>query len=391
MKVWQKYLCMMYGIMVASVLLAEQYPGIVFLWARDYQHLIPYVQYPLEYPFVSGSLLFLIKLITSFMPGGHITNAAILPQVLMVPAYQDLFAMFFSSFLMGLFCAFSLMLLFKMNVKPIAALLYVVLSPLLLMSFDVSFDMVQGFLILLSLYWLSKQKERNSAIALGLAAGTKLIPFLLFPAFILQAKGRVKYALYSFGTFFSGMAVEIALSPKNFLAVIHYGNSYGIEGSWLGILFPSNVIAYDSVSQYHISGSTSIGIPPAYELISAALVLVSVVLVTGTRISLPLKAFSIMACATAFLYISPPQFLITLILLCPLAMGDEIKIGRLTLFEAINLFGAFPLWARFPIHISEQTWIVISTCYEFLCLLLMFLLISEKKTVIKKTMEITET
>lgn len=374
------------GLLLASSLFwATYYPGIASLFGRDqgyglgnsgpitagnmtYTHLVPYKDYPLEYPFVGGLLMFVVNLV------GYSVR----------PALQSLWLVVYSSsFMMGACACFIAIVWARAKVPAYKALLLFALNPAVLDQFDVNFDMAAALFLLLSVYWLARGRRGPSAVALALSAGVKGFPFVALPLLawyagrgqpgdrgLLSRHESRNYLATSLGVFGGGMAAQYLLSPTNFLRAGSYLTAYGVEGSWLGLLFPRTIINYQDWSTWSAwipGGSTLLHLPQPYQLASAALIGLSLLLIWRKRRDLAPKTavFLAVSAVVLFWWWSPPQFLYYPLALLPL-LARDFKVS-LAMAEGVGLFGNFTLWIRVPLQwwvITSYDWVLISIGYQ---------------------------
>jgi hypothetical protein len=345
------------------------YPGIYSLWVRDHSFgFWVYKDFAFEYPFMSGAFMQLVNF------AGALT-----------PRTPDATVLFFSSLGMGVFAALCLFIMWRMDVDPKKALIFFLFAPVVVMQFDLSFELEQMFFFLLGLYFFQKQKESSSSFVLALSAGTKLLPLATFPIFLQRSANRLRFSLIYIGTFVSGMVIQYLISPLNFFRWIHFHESYGIEGSWLGFFFQQQVINYSNKQTWNIGNGTTVSLPPLYIIVSICLLLASLVFVYRLKnVGLVEKCFLAFACDSLFLWISAPQFLINVAALTPLVIKDKVALNprfvkKVLSFQGMNLFAVPPLaaylyitfgWWSFPIR---TFWITIATIsFVFLAIMIFF-------------------
>lgn len=377
------------GLVLAGALWAQFYPGILTLYFRDqgyntandaarsiiftgvhYDHLVPYRDYPLEYPFLSGALMLLVNL----------AGYAFRPDAL--ASLQS--ALFFSGLMMGAAAASVVVLWSRARVPAYKGLLLFAVSPLVLDMLDINFDMWAAFLLLLSVYLLARGRRGLSAVSLALSAGVKGFPLIALPLMAWYAARQPAgpgqrpagkhptrdYWLTTLGVFGGGMAAQYALSPTNFFRAGSYLSGYGIEGSWLGVVFQSSVINYESFSTWSAwiaTGATGLHLPQPYQLASLALLGACLALVWRARRRLvpKLAVFYLASAVVLFWWWSPPQFLYYPLVLLPLVAPRFLP--ALALVAGWELFGTNPLWIRVPVGVanfSSADWLYLSVGYQ---------------------------
>lgn len=376
-------------LVAASVLWAQYYPGIASLYGRDqlygmgpkgtatwtnvtYSRLVPYRDYPLEYPYFAGFLMFLVNCL-GYLVGPSGGPPASLYTVVVA-----------SSAAMGLAAVLVVLTWARARVPAYKAMLLFALNPAVLDQFGINFDMVGALLLLLAVYWLGRGRRGPSALALALSAGVKGFPLLALPLLAWYAGRpqpgdpggvtpgrppglRARYLLTSLGTFALGMGLQYAISPTNWGRAGSFLSGYGIEGSWLGLLWPGSVINYSSFSTWTITASTGFHWPQAWEWLSGALLIGSLIAVWRARRRLDAKraAFLLMSAVVLFWWYSPPQFLYYPLALLPLVAWD-FK-ASMALATGFGLFGNFTLWVRVPesvLNITNEGWIWVSFGYQ---------------------------
>ena len=382
------WLAMVVVLVLAAVLWAQYYPGIASLYGRDqlygqgpggtptwgnvtYSRLVPYRDYPLEYPFFAGFLMFLVNCVGYLMApfGGPLASL-----------YTVLVA---SSAMMGFAAVAAVLTWARARVPAYKALLLFAVNPAVLDQFGISFDMAGALLLLLAVYWLARGRRGASAVALALSAGVKGFPLLCLPLLAWYSgrpqpadngvtpgnpgRLRVRYAATALGAFALGMGAQYALSPTNWSRAGSFLTSYGIEGSWLGLLWPGSVINYNSFATWTIGTTTQFHPLAAWEFLSMGLILGSLLLVWRNRRRLDAKraCFLLMSAVVLFWWYSPPQFLYYPLLLLPLVAWD-FK-ASLALATGFGFFGNFTLWVRVPpslLTINNEGWIWVSVGYQ---------------------------
>lgn len=345
--------------LITSFGLAFMYPAIGSLFYRDqgyvnattiqgapFHRLFPYLNYPFEYPWLGGVLMFLVNAVSYFAgwPGGAL-----------------LVSIYWSSLMMGLFAAGTYVLLHRMGASLKKIAVFFAFSPLIFLSYDVPFDLAAVFFSVLCLYFLSRKKEGASAGALALAIAVKGFPLVLLFGVLKDVKHKVRYLTISLGSFLAGLAVQYSISPENFLRAGSYLTGYGVEGSWLGLAF-GHIIDYLHVTTWTIGSSTQLHLPQPFQVLSLGLIAVSGVLLYRSRLSVPLKCFLAFASVVLFWWWSPPQFLFYVFALLPLVADLDWKTVLMT--EGMTVPALFPVWARVPVPISSEGWVLISAVYQ---------------------------
>lgn len=347
--------------LITSFGLAPMYPAIGSLFFRDqgytnitsvaqpaFQKPFPYVDYPFEYPPIAGGFMALINAAAYLVP---------------YPGPALLVSIYLSSVMMGAFAVATYVLLHRMGASLKKIAVFFAFSPLVILSYDLPFDLAAVFFSVLALYFLEKKREGTSSVALALAAGVKAFPLILLFAMIKDVHHRVRYVLVSLGGFLTQMGVVYLLSPTNFFRSGSYLTGYGIEGSWLGLVF-GHTIDYLHPSTWVIGQSTQLHLPQPYQLFSLALVGVSSLLVYRSRFDVRTKCLLAFSAIVLFWWWSPPQFLFYVFALLPLVADLDWK--TILVSEGMAIAGLFSVWARIPVSIDSQGWVLISSIYQAL-------------------------
>jgi hypothetical protein len=282
---------------------------------------IPYLNYPFEY----------------FLIGGLIQSAVNLFSRNILSS-NDAGMIYISTYIMSLFAIGSLLLLNKFGIKGKRTLAFF-LTPIAFL-FALSFDYAQIFLLVLSIYLLlTPKKTTTSSIIFGLSCLIKLYPLAFLPFILRKTTNKLRYTLTSLATVGGGLSLQFLLNPHNFLRASSYLTTYGIEGSWLGLLFPQDVINYSTTNTWIIGNGTQIPIPHTYQLLSATLFISVLALIYFKGKALPLfdQLFLSFSSALIFLWISAPQMFLNLIILAPLTTIAVNKLN-LTLWNLASLF-----------------------------------------------------
>jgi len=297
--------------------------------ARDFQlngnqTLVIYKDYPMEWPFMSGFFIQIINTVASTAEN---------------PEMVQVVQMFTNAILMGVVSVFTVYVYFKRGDDWKRVMMFYVLVPV-----NVAFgwlETVQVFLILLGITFFEKKREGLAGVMLGLATGVKYLPLLLLPFFIQKAKKKWVITLSWLGTFALGMLIEVALSPTNFLRGISFYSGYGVEGSWLGLLF-NNVIEYGTQETWYIGESTTIHLPQLYQIVSGLMMLTTLVLIWKSKYNLVEKMMLVFVAEITLLWLSAPQFIINIAVLLPLINRIKLSIRSVTLWWITGLLGFFP-------------------------------------------------
>jgi len=200
------------------------YSDIVSFWYRGFwKPEIPYLELPFEYPPLAGFLTYL---------------SAVLGRDLV--AYYTIFSLIIAGFYF-LLVEITVRLCKMRRVDLGYVLVFLILSPSILLYTIYNFDVIFAALLILSIYLLMKGRVKLSAIIFSVTSLVKLVNILAIP-FILEYledwKDRIAYLLLSIGVF---GAVNIALwyaNPSFIDETYFYHLRWGLENAWFLVFFP---------------------------------------------------------------------------------------------------------------------------------------------------------
>jgi hypothetical protein len=180
---------------------------------------IPYIEYGLEYPSLSGIVLYIASL-TGNVYGYYLVLA-------------------FVSFvcMMG-----SLYIVYRIgcqrNLSVYRICLYTVFTPTFIFYSIYSFDWFGIFFLLISLLFLLKGSVKYSGVFLGLGASARIIPILAFPYMIQYFKGKRDKIVFAIFTLLGWLVTNIYFMIVNFDGFLYpyiYQAGWIVEDSWLAI------------------------------------------------------------------------------------------------------------------------------------------------------------
>lgn len=302
---------------------------------------------------MSGAFLALINLLTS----------------------NELTGLFLCSILLGIFGIGCILTYENLRVSWKRYIPVFVVAPVIV-EYGYGTEIIQVLLMLLGYMYFQQSKSVKAGILLGLASGVKYLPLLLLPVFLQYCKSwkydkgktrnilpneftvnlsnsRPALAVSWLGTFGFGMFIQYALSPVNFVRSISFYSGYGIEGSWIGLLFPGSIINYTKQTTWYIGQGTSIHPLDLYEAVSATLVLGFLVYILRLKnYTFEEKLIFVFTDIFVFLWISAPQFLINVVGLLPIVYAFKVNKLNMGIFYVLNLFCFTPFIFFYGGHTS---------------------------------------
>ena len=182
---------------------------------------IPYIDYNLEYPALSGIVVYLCSLTRNLY------------------LYYILFSLITYLCMLG-----SMILLRRMGrergIKDYRLAILTVFTPSVLLFSIYSFDWLGVVFLLLSLYLFTKGYMKGSGFALGLAGAARLIPLLCLPFLLQHAKGWRRRWEILLSTILGWLIPNLYFILANFQGFLYtytFQATWGVEDSWL-IIFP---------------------------------------------------------------------------------------------------------------------------------------------------------
>jgi len=191
------------------------------LWQRENVRLgrIPYIEYGLEYPALSGLIIYVASLTGN------------------VYGYYTVHALVSFACMIG-----SIIIVYEIgvwrNVDVYKICLYTVFTPSFIFYSVYSFDWFGVFFLLLSLILLLKGDIKFSGIFLGLGAAARIIPILAFPYMLQHLKGGREKAIFFTSTILGWTFPNVYFMISNFDGFLYpyvYQAGWVVEDSWLAI------------------------------------------------------------------------------------------------------------------------------------------------------------
>lgn len=204
------------------------YDDISYFWTERpeiHGYEIPYVNYNLEYPVISGLVLYLSS------------------------QWHDIFGYYVTFSLITLsFVVISTFIVDKILLisgQPRnRAIYYIILTPVFVIYSVYSFDWIGIGFLLLSIYFCHKKNIQLSGAFMGLAIATRIIPIICIPFIVREFKSWKEKISFLAITAIAWLVPNIYFILQNydgFLYTYIFQNSWHVEDSWLivfGLDFP---------------------------------------------------------------------------------------------------------------------------------------------------------
>lgn len=284
------------------------------LWNRYYVRMgrIPYVEYDLEYPALSGIVLYIATL------AGNVYG------------YYLVFALVSFVCMLG-----SIYIVYRMgverNVSVSKICLYTVFTPTFIFYSIYSFDWFGIFFLLASLFLLLKGFVKYSGIFLGLSAAARIIPILAFPYMLQYLKGKRDRMIFAFYTFLGWLAPNIYFMLVNFEGFLYpyvYQAGWIVEDSWLAFF-----------QQYNKGVSAGLMFTLAYLIFCLG------------KVDVVDKCWLVLAAFVIASFKFPPQYMIMLMPFFALSCKDYVPYMLSHIFNAMIL-----LWWFTPMFNFNNPW-----------------------------------
>ncbi len=181
---------------------------------------IPYVDYDLEYPALSGIILHLSSLTGSLL--SYYASISL-------SAYLCMLGSLYITHRIGK----------ARGIDNYRLSLFAIFTPSIIYFSVYSFDWLGAFLLMLSIYFLLSKRVEASGLSLGLAGAARIIPLICLPAMVLHEKdwrNRVKIVAFTVVGWLIPNAYFILRDFQGFLSTYTFQAEMMVEDSWLIIL-----------------------------------------------------------------------------------------------------------------------------------------------------------
>jgi len=211
------------------------YSDVGYLWIRDvYQGhnnlLIPYVQYPLEYPQVVGALILISQAVSTYLPvvldayNTFVVTMAILEYPFMIGTLYLLYK-----------------LCMKLRLSTFRIYLYILTTLTFLVYGFYNWDIVVAFFSTLSIWYYVEKRYDRSALGLTLATLTKFIPGIMIFAMLSGLpdwKARGRFFSIAAGTWCLVNAPFAILNFKLWLNLFvgYSGPNHQLQNTWISMV-----------------------------------------------------------------------------------------------------------------------------------------------------------
>jgi len=301
------------------------------------------VNYPFEYPALSGALFYISTL------AGSVTAF-----------YSAISLILYSFMLVGLF---AMCKIFTHSGQPISGIgRHVILIPTFLIYSIFSFDWIGISLLLVAIYYSYARRPLPSGVFLGLSIAARLIPIVCLPFIILEfkrARERVILLAASAGAWLAPNLYFMVVNFQGFLYPYLFQAKYPYEDSWLEIIYAFSLIATKILSGLLL------------------LSLLALILLSRDKFSLLEASMLAMLAFVMSSYKFPPQYLILLIPFFALnRVSYRLSLSANTLNVLIFLFWApsIPFFGNPTLITSPVQWIAILRQLVLLPIFLRYLL-----------------
>jgi hypothetical protein len=276
---------------------------------------IPYVDYNLEYPALSGIILYISSLTGS-----------------LISYYTTLSGITYLCMMGSLYLTYKIGKSNSVGVYTIC--LFTIFTPSFIYFSVYSFDWLGVFFLLLSVFLLMKNRVASSGLSMGLAGAARIIPLVCLPLMVQDTKGRanrIKLIVFTALGWLVPNIYFILANFKGFLYTYTYQAEWRAEDSWL-LFFPE---------QSH--------------LVTAALLptLLIIIMVVGRKASLVNKCWFALVTFVLVSYKFPPQYMIMLAPFFALACHSYLQFILTDLLNAM-----VTLWWFTPYFNLGNPWVL---------------------------------
>ncbi len=217
--------CFFFSYLIHHPILSRRlYSDIMAFWNRGFLQFLepPYIKVGFEYPPLAGLITYISAL------GREMT------------AYYTIFSLIIFVFYLALV---------EMVVKASSergvgleyALIFLALSPSMILYSVYNFDVIFASLLFASIYAFTKKRLNLSAFLFSAAALAKLINLFILPFILMHIDGwrkRLRYSLISLGIFAAVNLALWAVNPSFVEETYLYHAKWGLENAWFIAFFP---------------------------------------------------------------------------------------------------------------------------------------------------------
>jgi hypothetical protein len=186
--------------------------------------IIPYVNYNLEYPVISGYVLWVSSVWGRNLYAFYITISSII----------------FACVLGSIYIAYRAL---KERGEPIQRIMYfLIFTPVFIFYSIYNFDWIGAVFMVAAVYFGYKHQAVKSGVSMGLAIAARIIPIVCLPFIFFELKGRKDKARLLVATALAWLAVNIYFMVVDFQGWLYpytFQAGFYDEDSWLG-LFPAD-------------------------------------------------------------------------------------------------------------------------------------------------------
>ncbi len=192
------------------------------IWTRIhlYDKMIPYIDYNLEYPALSGILIYVASIWRE-----------------LYTYYYIISLVSYFSMLVSLYVIYEMLKESGKSFDSIAY--YMIFAPSFIFFSVYSFDWLGIMFLLLSLFYAVKGKALQSGLFMGLSVSARLIPLVCAPFIIKEyskQRDRLLFILTSSLSWLSTNAYFMIMNFEGFIYPYTYQLSWVVEDSWLNLI-----------------------------------------------------------------------------------------------------------------------------------------------------------
>ncbi len=246
------------------------YSDVVSFWHRFFEWgaKVPYFDFGFEYPPLAGLVTYISALAND------------------LKTYYTVFGVLSFAFYL-LLIEVSLRIASERGIGFEFLLIFLALSPSMIIFMIYNFDVIFASLLIASIYLFTKKRYHLSAFTFSLTALAKIVNLILLPFLLIRIRGwrsKLIYAVISLGCFAAVNLILWLLNPGFIDSTYLYHAKWGLENAWFIALFPDET-SWDTAKIFSVIllcyGLLKVYLSEVEDIYAESFMLLSVFLLTN--------------------------------------------------------------------------------------------------------------